>query len=68
MEEKLNFERNQLTKGLLAVGYTVEDYPDYIELEGYCGIGKSLDNFDGGFIFERRWISGQTFKTPCGLL
>lgn len=31
MEEKLNFERNLLTKGLLAAGYTVENHPDYVE-------------------------------------
>ena len=49
MEEKLNFERNLLTKGLLAAGYTVENHPDYVEVQHYCGMGKSLDNFDGGF-------------------
>ncbi len=67
MEEKLNFERNLLTKGLLAAGYTVENHPDYVEVQHYCGMGKSLDNFDGGFTFKRRWIWDQTFKTPCGL-
>lgn len=68
MEEKQDFERNLLTKGLLAAGYTVEDHPDYVEVQHYCGTGKSLDNFAGGFTFGRQWIWGQTFKTPCGLL
>lgn len=26
-----------------------------------------LNNFDGGFLFERQWVWEQTFKTPCGL-
>lgn len=68
MEEKLNFERNLLTRGLLAAGYTVEDHPDYVVLSDNYGGGKSLDNFDGGFRFERRWLYEQTFRTPCGLL
>lgn len=68
MEEKLNFERNLLTKGLLAAGYTVEDHPDYVVLSDNYGGGKSLDNFDGGFRFEWRWLYEQTFRTPCGLL
>ena len=68
MEEKLNLERNLLTKGLLAAGYTVEDHPDYVVLSDNYGGGKSLDNFDGGFRFEWRWLYEQTFRTPCGLL
>ena len=28
---------------------------------------KTLDNYDGGFTYEKWWIFEQTFKTPCGL-
>lgn len=68
MEEKQKFKQNLLTQGLLAAGYTVENHPDYTVLKDSYGGGKSLDNYHGGFTFERKWIREQTFRTPCGLL
>ena len=68
MEEKQKFKQNLLTQGLLAAGYTVENHPDYTVLKDNYGGGKSLDNYHGGFVFERKWIREQTFRTRCGLL
>lgn len=68
MEGKQKFRQNLLTQGLLAAGYTVDDHPDYVVLNDNYGGGKSLDNYHGGFSFERKWIREQTFRTPCGLL
>ena len=68
MEEKQKFRQNLLTQGLLTAGYTVDNHPDYVVLKDNYGGGKSLDNYHGGFSFERKWIREQTFRTPCGLL
>ena len=68
MEEKQKFKQNLLTQGLLAAGYTVENHPDYTVLKDSYGGRKSLDNYHGGFVFERKWIREQTFRTRCGLL
>ena len=68
MEEKQKFKYNLLTQGLLAAGYTVDDHPDYVVLKDGYGTRKSLDNYHGGFTFERKRIREQTFRTPCGLL
>ena len=68
MEEKRKFKQNLLTRGLLAAGYTVDNHPDYVVLKDGYGTRKSLDNYHGGFTFERKWIREQTFRTPCGLL
>lgn len=68
MEEKKKIKYNLLTQGLLAAGYTVDDHPDYVVLKDGYGTRKSLDNYHGGFTFERKWIREQTFRTPCGLL
>lgn len=67
MREKYHKDYNLLTRRLLEVGYTVDDHPDYVKVDVPWGSKKSLDNYDGGFIFERWWIFEQTFKTPCGL-
>ena len=44
----------------------MENHPDYVVLIDNYGNGKSLDNYHGGFSFERKWIREQTFMTPCG--
>lgn len=67
MSKKYHKEYNLLTKRLLEKSYTAENYPDYVKI-GVYGSEKSLDNFQGGFCFERDWIIRQTFKTHCGLL
>lgn len=59
---------NELTKKLLADGYTAENYPDYVRIaQHYENKKNPLNNFYGGFEYERQWINNKTFKTPCGL-
>lgn len=61
-------EYNELTKRLLSEGYTAENYP-----KGMVRIGNSycrdknnpLDNFDGGFIYNRMYAEDITYKTGC---
>ncbi len=67
-EEKRETEYNLLTRRLLEAGYTVDSHPDYVKVDVPFAQKKSLDNYHGGFTFERWWVFEQTFKTPCGLL
>ena len=67
MTEKYYKEYNLLTKQLLDKGYTVDNHPEYVRVRVCFGLEKSLDNYYGGFTYERWWIFKQTFKTPCGL-
>ena len=55
-------EYNNLTKRLLAEGYTETNYPDYVQLPT-----GTLNNPYGGFEYKRYWIYEKIFKTPCGL-
>ena len=67
MKENEYKEYNILTKRLLAEGYTADRHPDYVRVDVSAWEKKTLDNFYGGFTYERWWIYEQTFKTPCGL-
>ena len=58
---------NLLTKKLLEQGYTADNHPDYVMIGGTM-MNKSLDNFDGGFIYYGWYIYERIFKTPCGML
>lgn len=61
-------EYNELTKRLLAEGYTAENYPkEVVRIPKSFNKENPLDNFSGGFEYVKDWISAQTFKTPCGL-
>lgn len=60
-------EYNRLTKKLLSEGYTAENHPDYVRVGNSYNKEEPLDNYDGGFIYERWWIYEKVFKTPCGL-
>lgn len=51
-------EINNLTRKLLAEGFTEERYPDYV---------KKYDWFYGGFIYKHEVKRQMVFKTPCGL-
>ena len=51
-------EINDLTRKLLAEGYTEERYPDYV---------RKYDWFYGGFTYKQETKREMTFKTPCGL-
>ena len=67
-EEKQGRKYNLLTRRLLEAGYTVDSHPDYVKVDVPFAQKKSLDNYHGGFTFERWWVFEQTFQTPCGLL
>lgn len=56
---------NELTKKLLSEGYTAENYPAHVRLAHCFEHEKDpLDNFYGGFEYQRWWIYEKTFKTP----
>lgn len=62
-------EYNELTKSLLAQGYTVQNHPDNVKVGGGSwNKDNPLDNIYGGFVYKRQWIEEKTFKTPCGLM
>ena len=50
---------NALTEKLFAEGYTIDNYPDYV---------NSYNNFYGGFEYKYEYRSQLVFSTPCGLL
>lgn len=52
-------EYNELTKRLLAEGYTAENPPDFV---------RGFRKYDGGFTYRTSYVDEMTFKTPCGLL
>lgn len=49
---------NELTKGLLADGYSKEKYPSYI---------KEFSSLYGGFVYSQEHIRSLTYVTGCGL-
>ena len=55
-EEKRETEYNLLTRRLLEAGYTVDSHPDYVKVDVPFAQKKSLDNYHGGFTFERWWV------------
>lgn len=62
-------EYNELTKRLLAEGYTAENHPKYVEVGRTCQSKENpLDNLDGGFEYYRWYVYEKTFRTPCGLM
>lgn len=67
MKEEYHKDYNLLTKRLLEVGYSADNHPDHVKIDVPFGTKRSLDNYYGGFSFERWWVYEQVFKTPCGL-
>lgn len=61
-------EYNLLTQQLLAEGYTVDHYPDYVNLPGSCWGKSPLQNLNHGFAYTREYQNNMVFKTGCGLL
>lgn len=62
-------EYNELTKRLLAEGYTAEKHPAYVRVAGgQFGDGNALNNLYGGFEYLRMYADDRTYETPCGLL
>lgn len=61
-------EYNLLTKKLLAEGYTVNNYPDYVRINSGKFPGDDpLNNIMGGFEYKYQWIMKKVFETPCGM-
>lgn len=62
------YKHNQLTQMLLEKGYNAKRYPDYVKIPGYFETSADpLDNFYGGFEYQRNYIWAQPFLTGCGL-
>lgn len=49
-------EYNLLTKRLLEEGYSAEHHPDHVRVDVPMWQEKTLDNYNGGFTYERWWI------------
>lgn len=62
------YEYNELTKALLAEGYSTEDYPDYVEIDTSRLPGTDpLHNLGGGFVYKRSYIQEMVYMTGCGM-
>lgn len=63
-------EYNELTKRLLAAGYTAENYPKdkvHIATGCYDRTGNPLNNIYGGFEYNRIYCDAFVYKTGCGM-
>lgn len=60
-------EYNLLTKQLLAEGYSIDNYPDYVRISsGQLSGDDPLNNLYGGFVYIRKYSDGFVYKTGCG--
>ena len=60
---------NELTKRLLAEGYTADNHPNYVYPGRTCQSKEDpLNNMDGGFEYYRWYVYQKAFRTPCGLM
>ena len=63
----MDFEYNKLTKELLAAGYTVDNYPDYVKIDASRLTGDDpLRNLSHGFVYKRSHSDKFVYKTGCG--
>lgn len=61
-------EYNELTKKLLAEGYTADNYPDYVKIDTSRFTGDDpLNNMGGGFVYKKHIKDSFVYKTGCGL-
>lgn len=61
-------EYNELTKKLLAEGYTVDNYPDYVKICTSRLPGDDpLNNLAGGFEYKSWFRDEFIYKTGCGM-
>lgn len=67
MEDGTVEEYNLLTQRLLAEGYTVDTYPDYVYLPESSWGKDPLQNSDYGFRYKKEYLNQMVFKTGCGL-
>ncbi len=61
---------NELTKRLLAEGYTADNYPKdkvHIAYGCYDRNGNPLDNIYGGFEYNRSYCDTFVYRTGCGM-
>lgn len=67
-EVVMGHEYNNLTKKLLAEGYTVDNYPDYVQICTSRLPGNDpLNNLSGGFEYKRLYRDEFIYKTGCGM-
>ncbi len=60
-------EYNELTKRLLAEGYTADHHPDYVQIDTSRLPGDNpLNNLAGGFKYKRFYRDSIIYKTGCG--
>ena len=60
---------NELTKTLLAAGYDAENYPkEMVHIAGHSCFDKEnpLNNFYGGFEYNRAYTRSLVYQTGCG--
>lgn len=57
--KKALWEQNQLTRRLLAAGYTRDDGPDFV---------RPYEEYEGGFTYTGEYLNESVFQTHCGLL
>lgn len=61
-------EYNLLTRNLLEAGYTVDNYPDYVQICSSRLSGNDpLNNLSGGFVYKSWYRDRFTYKAGCGL-
>lgn len=59
---------NLLTEELLFSGYSEKNYPAYVKLPSDSSCKENpLDNFYGGFEYQRWYLEQQHYQTGCGL-
>lgn len=59
---------NQLTKKLLAEGYSYDNYPSYVKLPNVSYNNKEIFDILGGFQFQKWFLKQKVYATGCGLL
>lgn len=62
-------ECNKLTKELLVQGYSAENFPkEMVRLpsSNHSSSGDPLDNFYGGFVYNRVYSDNIVYRTGCG--
>jgi len=66
--EEYKKEYNKLTKELLSQGYTIDRFPDYVQINSSRLPGSDpLNNIAGGFVYKRDYVARLTYKTGCGM-
>ena len=61
-------EYNLLTRNLLGAGYTVDNYPEYVQICTSRLPGNDpLNNLSDGFVYKSWYRDSFIYKTGCGL-